>query len=168
MSKESEPWQHGGADNQQERLDAQWITGFVDGEGCFHIGINRQPAMTLGWQVLPELRVVQHRRDEHILHRIKEYFGFGQVVVNHGDRKEWRVRGLKNLNRVVSFFRKYSLQTGKKVHFETFAFVIEMMNKKKHLTKNGLNSIAQLSSTMNKCVTPRYLESPETIRQTSL
>ena len=26
-----------GAANQQERLEPQWVVGFVDGEGCFHI-----------------------------------------------------------------------------------------------------------------------------------
>jgi len=42
-----------GADNQQERLSAEWVVGFVDGEGCFFVGVNRQPSMTIGWQVLP-------------------------------------------------------------------------------------------------------------------
>ena len=98
-------------DNQQERLEALWIAGFVDGEGCFHVAINRQPKATLGWQVLPEFRVVQHQRDEQILHRIRAVFGFGQVVVNHGDRKEFRVRGLKQLNTVVKFFQQTPLQT---------------------------------------------------------
>lgn len=37
------------ADNQQERLDAKWIIGFVDGEGCFYVGLNKQQKMTLGW-----------------------------------------------------------------------------------------------------------------------
>jgi hypothetical protein len=23
------------------KLNAQWIVGFVDGEGCFHIGMNK-------------------------------------------------------------------------------------------------------------------------------
>ena len=52
-----------GADNQQERLDAKWIVGFTDGEGCFHISINKIPEMSLGWQVLPEFRIVQHLRN---------------------------------------------------------------------------------------------------------
>ncbi len=52
------------ADNPQERLDAKWIVGFVDGEGCFHVAINKIPEMSLGWQVLPEFRVVQHERDD--------------------------------------------------------------------------------------------------------
>ena len=59
-----------GADNQQERpsgIPSYYISGFVDGEGCFHVALNRMPKMTLGWQVLPEFRIVQHQRDEKLL-----------------------------------------------------------------------------------------------------
>ena len=35
------------------QLDAQWIVGFVDGEGCFHVSINAQEEMSIGFQVLP-------------------------------------------------------------------------------------------------------------------
>src|SRR3989338_3869636 len=110
-----------GADNQQERLDANWIVGFVDGEGCFYVAINRLDKMTLGWQVLPEFRVVQHQRDEEVLYKIRDYFGFGKVTVNHGDRKEFRVRGLKNLNCLNEFFTEHKLQTpSKRRSFELF------------------------------------------------
>jgi hypothetical protein len=154
-----------GADNQQERLDADWIVGFVDGEGCFYVALNKLEKMTLGWQVLPEFRVVQHQRDEVVLYRIREYFGFGIVTVNHGDRKEFRVRGLENLNRIVRFFRQYSLQTpSKRRSFEIFCQIIEMMNNKEHMSKEGLDKIAFLSSKMNRQTKNRYLESSETIR----
>ena len=152
------------ADNQQERLDVKWVCGFVDGEGCFHVAINRLQKMTLGWQVLPEFRVVQHQRDEKILQKLKLFFGFGSVVVNHGDRKEFRARGLENLNKVVHFFKENSLQTSKQKNFEIFSEVIKLMNKKQHLTKKGLKKIANLASQMNKQIT-RHLESSETIRQ---
>jgi hypothetical protein len=82
------------AENQQERLDSSWIIGFIDGEGCFHVAINKQEKMTLRLQVLPEFRVVQHQRDEQVLYQLQNYFGFGQVTRNHGDRKEFRVREL--------------------------------------------------------------------------
>ena len=142
-----------GADNQQERLDCAWLVGFVDGEGCFHVGINSQPKMSLGWQILPEFRIVQHQRDEALLYKIKDFFAFGNVCKNHGDRKEFRVRGAKNLNQIVSFFKKHPLQTTKRKDFEIFAQVIFMMNKKEHLTKEGLQKIAILASTMNRQVT---------------
>ena len=154
------------ADNQQERLNARWITGFVDGEGCFHVAINKLPEMTLGWQVLPEFRVVQHQRDEIILQKLKSFFGFGNVVINHGDRKEFRVRGLENLNKLIKFFKLNPLQTSKQKNFEIFSKVIDLMNKNEHLKKKGLKRIAKLASRMNRKIT-RSLESSETIRQNS-
>ncbi len=155
-----------GADNQQERLDPNWIVGFVDGEGCFYVAINKLQKMTLGWQVLPEVRIVQHQRDEKILHQIQNYFGFGNVVVNNGDRKEVRFRGMENLNKICNFFKKYPLQTSKQKNFEMFSKIITMMNNKEHLTNEGLNKIANLTSKMNRQTKSKYLESSETTRQT--
>ena len=158
------------ADNQQERLNALWIVGFTDGEGCFHISINKLSGMTLGWQVLPEFRIVQHEKNESVLYKIKNYFGFGDVKVNrkdhHGTRKEFRVRGLENLNKLIKFFRENSLRTTKKKDFETFSKVITLMNNKKHLTKEGLDKIANLISDMNRKPKLKYLESSETTRST--
>ena len=101
------------ADNQQERLNAYWIVGFVDGEACFHVSINKLQKMTLGWQVLPEFRIVQHKRDLKLLYLIKSFFGFGNVVKNHGDRFEYRVRGLENLLKLIVFFDNHSLKSKK-------------------------------------------------------
>src|SRR3989344_4415379 len=106
------------ADNQQERLSTNWIVGFVDGEGCFHVSLNKMQKMTLGWQVLPEFRVVQHERDEKLLYQFQEFFGVCAVKRNHGNRKEFRVRGLENLNKIVLFFN--SLRSSKQKNFEIF------------------------------------------------
>ena len=127
--------------------------------------------MSIGWQVLPEFRIVQHEKDEQVLYKIKEYFGFGNIKINrsdkHGTRKEFRVRGLENLNKIVNFFNQNPLQTLKKNDFEIFSQVINLMNEDKHLTKEGLNEIAKLISRMNRKPKIKYLESSETIRQTS-
>ncbi len=157
-----------GAENQQERLESCWIAGFVDGEGCFHVAINKQPKMTLGYQVLPEFRVVQHKRDMDILERMRMSLGVGRIKRNHGDRFELRVRGSKELNRIVEFFDAYPLQTKKRQDFELFKEIIFLMNDKKHLTHEGLHEIAEKASLMNRQVRSKYLESPETIRRTSL
>ena len=154
------------ADNQQESLNTEWIAGFVDGEGCFHVAINKQPKMKLGWQVLPEFRIVQHKRDIEILHKIRNTLGLGQVTRNHGDRFEVRVRGLENLKKLISFFKEHHLQTTKKQNFEIFSKIIFLMEQKEHLTNQGLKKIALLASSMNSHVKSKYLESSETIRQT--
>ena len=69
-----------GAGNQQESLSPDWVVGFVDGEGCFFVGINRQPTMKVGWQVFPEFRVVQHQRDVALLEQLQAFFGCGQIT----------------------------------------------------------------------------------------
>ena len=134
------------------KLDAQWITGFVDGEGCFHIGINPHEDMKVGYQVLPEFTVVQHERDVQLLHAIKAYFGCGVVRTNHGDRMAYRVRGKEQLLRIiVPFFVKYRLRTRKRIDFEKFRTVVLMMQKGEHLTDEGIEKIRAVAAQMNRC-----------------
>nr|UDP55548.1 putative LAGLIDADG homing endonuclease [Schizostauron trachyderma]UDP55621.1 putative LAGLIDADG homing endonuclease [Schizostauron trachyderma] len=131
-------------------LNAQWIVGFVDGEGCFHIGINRNQEMKLGIQVLPEFTVVQHQVDEQVLYALKAYFGCGVVRKNHGTRLCYRVRGHENLrSKIIPFFEKHQLKTRKRIDFAKFRKVVLLMEKKEHLSQDGLEKIRQIKQTMN-------------------
>ena len=133
------------------KLDAQWIAGFVDGEGCFHVSINPRKDMTTGYQVLPEFTVVQHQRDVQVLHALKSYFGCGVVRVNHGDRMAYRVRGIKDLNEhIVPFFIKHSLKTNKNVDFIKFRRVLDLIQKGVHLTAEGIEEIRKIAAQMNR------------------
>ena len=133
------------------KLDAQWITGFVDGEGCFHIGVNANASMTTGFQVLPEFTVVQHKRDVQVLHALKAHFGCGVVRVNHEDRMAYRVRSKAHLlERIVPFFMKHPLKTRKNVDFRKFRKVLLMMDKGVHLTGEGVEQIRQIAGQMNR------------------
>ena len=131
-------------------LNAQWIVGFVDGEGCFHVGINQNESMKLGVQVLPEFTVVQHEVDAQVLYALKDYFGCGVVRQNHGTRLSYRVRGQENLrDRIIPFFEKHQFKTRKRVDFAKFRKVILLMEKGEHLTADGLEKIRQIKITMN-------------------
>ena len=132
-------------------LEAQWITGFVDGEGCFHVAISRHPEMTLGYQVLPEFTVVQHERDVQLLYALKDFFKCGVVRTNHGDRMAYRVRQREHLLQyIVPFFLKHPLKSKKQVDFEKFRRVLLMMEAGDHLTADGLAQIRQLAEQMNR------------------
>jgi len=133
------------------KLDAQWVTGFVDGEGCFFVGINEHSDMKTGVQVLPEFTVVQHERDVQLLFALKEFFGCGVVRTNHGDRMAFRVRGKEHLlQRVVPFFVEHSLKSKKRVDFEKFRRVLLKMEAGDHLTANGVEEIREIASQMNR------------------
>ena len=132
-------------------LSAQWIVGFVDGEGCFHVGINKQPSMTIGYQVLPEFTVVQHERDVQLLHALKAFFTCGVVRKNKGKQSEsntwaYRVRAHEHLmNHINPFFMKHSLKSKKNIEFKKFRRIVLMMDKGKHLTEDGLEEIRELA-----------------------
>ncbi len=131
-------------------LNAQWIVGFVDGEGCFHVGINQNQEMKFGVQVLPEFTVVQHEIDEQVLYALKAYFGCGVVRKNHGTRLSYRVRGHENLlHKIIPFFEKHQLKTRKRVDFAKFRKVVRMMKDKEHLNPDGVEKIRQIQKTMN-------------------
>ena len=136
--------------SRPHKLEAQWVVGFVDGEGCFFVGINPHPEMSLGFQVLPEFTVVQHQRDIQLLHALKEFFGCGVVRTNHEERMAYRVRGLEHLNeRVVPFFEEHPLRSKKRIEFLKFRKVLQLMNKGEHLNPLGLERIRAIASTMN-------------------
>ena len=132
------------------RLEAQWVVGFVDGEGCFFVGINRHSEMTSGFQVLPEFTVVQHERDIQLLHALKQFFGCGVVRRNHAERMAYRVRGLDHLNQmIIPFFEKHPLKSKKRVDFIKFRKVLLLMSKGEHLAAEGIEKIRAIAATMN-------------------
>src|SRR5687768_13392308 len=86
-----------GADNQQEtessslELDARWVVGFVDGEGCFSVSIHRNPnaRSTGGWQAHPVFHVYQHAAHRVVLEALVDFFGCGSVRSKGGTSEVW-------------------------------------------------------------------------------
>ena len=82
-----------GADNQQERPGfAQWVVGFVDGEGCFSVPIFQNRTCRSGWQVQPTFTVVQGAKSVEVLDLLERFFRCGQVGRN--DRHDESPRAL--------------------------------------------------------------------------
>jgi LAGLIDADG endonuclease len=132
-------------------LTPEWVVGFVDGEGCFFVGIQRNATTSTGYQVIPEFRIVQHLRDVQVLHGLKRFFGCGSVCQNHEDRWELRIRKLENLRQIAAFFEKHPLKTKKQIDFLKFRDVLRLMHRQEHLAVEGIRRIASIASGMNTC-----------------
>ena len=162
-----------GAGNQQERLEPSWIVGFVDGEGCFSVSVFRNHTSRLGWQVFPEFAITQGGKSVETLERIKNYFDCGNVFINRREDNHrenlsrYCVRSVEDLRKVViPFFRHHPLQTAKRQDFELFVGAVDLIERKAHLTRDGLRQIANISSQMNRKSKSKFLESSEAIRRT--
>ena len=163
-----------GADNQQERPETiGWAVGFVDGEGCFSIAIQRCRMVKLGWQVFPEFVVTPGSKSLAAPEALQQFFGCGRIHINrrYDNHKEnlcrYCVRAVADLrNRIVPFFRGYPLKTAKQQDFLLFAHVLDLMRDQKHLSWSGLLEIAAVVEKINRQKYPIFLESSETTRQT--
>src|SRR2546428_1469691 len=151
-------------DNQQERLvDPSWVTGFVDGEGCFSIGLVRQPdranrkGYKTGYQVSHEFAVTQGAKSVQCLRDLKVFFGVGSVLINNRDDNHrehlyrYVVRAREQLlEAIIPFFQEHPLRTAKRQDFESFVRCVTMMAAGRHLTRIGLIEILQIMQTMNR------------------
>ena len=134
------------------QLEAQWVVGFVDGQGCFHVGINVHPEMSAGHQVLPEFTVVRHERDIQVLHALKAFFKCGVVRRNHAQQMAYRVRSREHLlQKIVPFFMTHPLKTKRNIDFLKFRDVLLLMEHDKHLTREGVDSIRAIANQMSTC-----------------
>src|SRR5688572_22360195 len=126
-----------GADNQQERLDA-YIAGYVDGEGSFHVAIQRNLHTRSGWQLVPEFHVSQNAERRQVLDLIVQRFGCGRIQQNHRGTKDKTlvlvVRKRQDLlQKVIPFFDSYPLLSTKRQDFLAFRSVVNAMDRGEHL-----------------------------------
>jgi hypothetical protein len=152
-----------GAGNQQERLiDAGWVVGFVDGEGCFSIGFVRQPhragrvGYRTGFQVMHRFVVTQGAGSTAALEELQEFFGVGRIYRNRRrdnhreDLLQYRVGRLVDLLEVViPFFETHPLRTAKRADFEKFSTCVRAVASGDHLEAPGLLRIVEVAQTMN-------------------
>ena len=153
------------ADNQQERLiKIGWVTGFVDGEGCFSIHFVKQPERATrrgyrtGYQVGHEFAVTQGAKSVECMQMLKKFFGVGEIYLNRrfDNHKEhlYRysvVRRNDLLQVVVPFFQQYRLRTSKRMDFLKFVECLRLMQTNAHLTVRGLLEVVAIAETMNRC-----------------
>ena len=147
-----------GAGDQQGRPDesiCHYVAGFVDGEGSFHVAVQRNPSTRWKWQVIPEFHVSQNDGNQHVLRLICQTLGCGYLKPNHRNSRDRThvlvVRDRADLvTKVVPFFREYALRTTKRADFERFAQIVHMMEAGKHRDLDGLRQILRMAFTMNQ------------------
>ena len=135
-----------------------YISGYVEGEGCFTISISPRAKLAVGWEVRPSLSVSQNGDRAEVLQLIQAYFGCGSIRPDRSDKTlKWETRRLEDiLVRVIPHFERYPLLSGKRFDFERFASVCQSMAAGEHRTTTGLIRIVELVAGMNPSGTRRY------------
>ncbi len=131
-------------------LNPNYIVGFVDGEGCFSITINKCNKRIPEVRLLFEIELEES--DEEILYKISKTIGCGKVYkVSYKKHPSWnihsklKVSNFKDISdKVIPFFTKYPLQAKKRFQFERFCEVAEIISSKRHLTLQGIIDVSRI------------------------
>lgn len=134
-------------------LSDDYLVGFVEGEGMFYIGIVPSKETKTGWQVIHFFKVSQNPSGLGVLSYFVKRFGCGYIKANSKtdftDKSlAYVVRDFKSLKNIIIPFFESKLVIKKDV-FGKFKRVINLMDEKNHLTKEGISEILDVAYSMN-------------------
>lgn len=146
------------SDYQQERVPKNldnlkyYLTGFVDGEGCFSVAICKSKYAKLRWKIDPLFQVYQHKDNSKILHIFKDVFKCGYVSEKGGNPvcHVYCVDKIHDLLEIIiPFFERYPLMGEKHDNFLLFKEIVLGISLGKHLIREGFIELANLAFKMN-------------------
>ena len=138
-----------------------YISGFVDGEGCFCVSFQPSKRHRFGWEVRPSFSVSQNADRAELLTMIREKWGCGFIRPDRSDKTlKYEIRNVGELvAKVLPHFTMYPLLSSKKTDFQRFARICELVNDDRHLEREGFEEIVRLAMEMNPSGKRKYLGS---------
>jgi len=134
-------------------ISRDYIAGFVDGEGMFYVSVVPSKETKTGWQVIYFFKLSQNPIGKPVLEEVMNRLRCGYIKNNSlADETDkslaYVVRDLPSLrDKVIPFFDG-RLRIKAEV-FKKFKEIIGIINDGKHLRKDGIQKILDISFTMN-------------------
>ena len=143
---------------KKKRNIHEYISGYVDGEGCFSVSFSKRDKFLVGWETKPSFSVSQNADRAKTLFLIQKEFKCGFMRRDFSDKTlKYEVRSLEDLiKHVIPHFDKYPMVSTKQTDFESFKKICFLMQKELHKEKKGLRRIMDLAFTMNPSGKRKY------------
>ena len=134
-----------------------FVSGFLVGEGCFHIGIRESKSHKTGKQVFLITSVGNTKRE--LLELVRETLDCGKITGGRSRKRSdgyerepyWQlqIQSLKeNIEKVIPLVRKHS--PIKTERFKAFEEAGELIKEGKHLTLDGVKEIRKIKEKSKK------------------
>jgi hypothetical protein len=138
-----------------------YISGFVDGEGCFCVSFQPSKRHRFGWEVRPSFSVSQNADRAELLYRIQARWECGSIRPDRSDKTiKFEVRNVSELvAKVLPHFRSHPMVSSKQADFARFERICEWVSERQHLEVDGFGKIVRLAMEMNPSGKRKYLGS---------
>lgn len=135
-----------------------YISGYVDGEGCFCVSFQPSRRHRFGWEVRPSFSVSQNADRAELLYIIQKRWECGFIRPDRSDKTlKFEVRCVRDLvEKVLPHFRMYPLMTSKQSDVDKFEKICLLMEVEKHLELGGFIEIVRTAMEMNPSGKRKY------------
>ena len=135
-----------------------YISGFIDGEGCFCISFTPSKRHCYGWEVRPSFSVSQNSDRSEILTQIQDLWDCGFIRPDRSDSTlKFEVRKIDDLvKKVLPHFQQYPLLSSKQGDVKKFDLVCRLVYAKQHLELEGFRKIVEVAVSMNSSGKRKY------------
>ena len=132
-------------------LNPWFVTGLVEGEGCFTVSFSFRKKLKVGIETRPSFSVSLNQRDLELLKQLHAFFGCGAIRYSRSDRTyKYESRSISDLTRrIVPHFERYPLVGSKGKDFVVFADICRKARANEHLNGNVLRTIIAMAYEMN-------------------
>ena len=126
-------------------LNPFWVTGFIEGEGSFHINTKNNSKMR------PVFSIGLNQRDKFLLIKINNFFKeIGSVYMSSTNNSaELKIYKLYNFDSLIDHFNNYPLIGFKLYNFTIWCEIVKLLENKE-LTPEILDKINDLKNKLNK------------------
>ena len=127
-----------------------YLAGFTDGEGSFHVCFRKRKDFKIPWKISLSFNVSQ--KDPVILSQFKKHLKCGTMRERkHDGVWYYEVTNFNAIqNNVIPFFRRFGfLSAKKKRDFSKFKQIAKLIETKNHRTIEGIQEILKIRKEMN-------------------
>ena len=138
---------------EKSKLHPAYVSGFIDGEGCFSLSFRRFPRLKVGVEVIPSFSIGQKItvRNDLLLKQFKLFFKGGAIRVDKRGLYKYETRSIDHIMReIVPFFKKHPFLGEKLLDFQLFCEACSLLAAKEHLHRSGLLKILAIAEKMNR------------------
>lgn len=127
-------------------LNNKWLSGFVDGEGCFTCSIGKDKGFSFNFNISQKWE-----ENVKVLEHFCILFKGGAVSKHTADNVyEYRIGGVQNCKNVFSYFDNYTLYTKKSLSYNLWKEVHKDLLNKDHLDSVKRVNIIEKARMINK------------------
>jgi len=137
-----------------------FVTGFIDAEGSFILGLQERYGFSTGWQATCYLSIKLHSKDKFLLEAIQLYFGgIGSIKKGTNNSVIYNIVSIKEIDVIIAHFDKYPLLTEKRVDYYLFKRGVNIIQSGRHRSLEGIEDIVKIRAKLNWGLTDKLIAS---------